>query len=52
LPPPDKINVSKIVDNAELGPFRWGLIVLVSLCLIMDGFDSGDGLRRARATAY
>jgi AAHS family 4-hydroxybenzoate transporter-like MFS transporter len=39
LPALDKINVSKIVDDAELGPFHWGLIVLSSLCLIMDGFD-------------
>lgn len=39
MPAPDRINVSKIVDDAELGPFHWGLIVLTSLCLIMDGFD-------------
>ncbi len=36
---PEKINVSRIVDEAELNPFHWGLIVLSSLCLIMDGFD-------------
>jgi AAHS family 4-hydroxybenzoate transporter-like MFS transporter len=39
LPTPEKINVSKIVDDSELSPFHWGLIVLSSLCLIMDGFD-------------
>jgi len=39
LPAPTKINVSEIVDNSELGAFHWGLIVLSSLCLIMDGFD-------------
>ena len=39
MPAPEKINVSQIVDNSELTPFHWGLIVLSSLCLIMDGFD-------------
>ena len=36
---PNKVNVSQIVDNSELTPFHWSLIVLSSLCLIMDGFD-------------
>lgn len=34
-----KINVSRIVDHSELGPFHWSLIILSTLCLIMDGFD-------------
>lgn len=36
---PEKISVSRIVDNSELNSFHWGLIVLSSLCLIMDGYD-------------
>ncbi|HEV2201128.1 MAG TPA: MFS transporter [Bryobacteraceae bacterium] len=34
-----KINVSQRVYDSELGSFQWGIIVLCSLCLIMDGFD-------------
>jgi MFS transporter, AAHS family, 4-hydroxybenzoate transporter len=36
---PTKVNISQIVDNSEITPFHWSLIVLSSLCLIMDGFD-------------
>ena len=34
-----KINVSQRVLDSELGSFQWGIIVLCTLCLIMDGFD-------------
>lgn len=34
-----KINVSQRVLDSELGSFQWGVIVLCTLCLIMDGFD-------------
>ena len=34
-----KINVSKIIDNAEFGSFHWNLLILCTLCLMMDGFD-------------
>jgi MFS transporter, AAHS family, 4-hydroxybenzoate transporter len=36
---PVKVNVSKVVDNSQLGAYHWGIFLLCGLCLIMDGFD-------------
>src|SRR5579883_1126813 len=34
-----KLNISKIIDDAEFGPFHWKLLALCTLCIVMDGFD-------------
>ena len=36
---PDPVNVSRIIDQSRVNRFHWGIFVLCSLCLIMDGFD-------------
>src|SRR5712692_10629633 len=36
---PATINISDIVDNSKFGSFQLGLLILCSVCLIMDGFD-------------
>lgn len=36
---PTTINVARVVDQSRLGAFQWTIIILCSLCLIMDGFD-------------
>ena len=36
---PASINVSRVIDQSRLGAFQWTILVLCSLCLIMDGFD-------------
>src|SRR5216684_6976243 len=36
---PTTINVARVVDQSKLGAFQWMIIILCSLCLIMDGFD-------------
>jgi len=33
------VNIADIVDNSKMGPFQIGVLVLCSLCLILDGFD-------------
>jgi AAHS family 4-hydroxybenzoate transporter-like MFS transporter len=33
------INIADTVDHSKIGPFQIGMLVLCSLCLIMDGFD-------------
>ena len=33
------VNIAEIVDNSKIGPFQIRMLVLCSLCLIMDGFD-------------
>jgi len=39
LETPTTINVARVVDQSRLGAFQWMIIILCSLCLIMDGFD-------------
>ena len=34
-----KFSVSEAIDNSKLGSFQWGIMVLCTICLIMDGFD-------------
>ncbi|MEQ1887367.1 MAG: MFS transporter, partial [Bryobacteraceae bacterium] len=34
-----KFSVSDAIDNSKLGRFQWGIMVLCTICLIMDGFD-------------
>ena len=34
-----RINVADVIDRSRIGRFQWGLYILCSLCLIMDGFD-------------
>ncbi|MEQ1884507.1 MAG: MFS transporter [Bryobacteraceae bacterium] len=34
-----KFSVSEAIDNSKLGGFQWGIMVLCTICLIMDGFD-------------
>jgi AAHS family 4-hydroxybenzoate transporter-like MFS transporter len=36
---PATINISDLVDNSKFGPFQMRLLILCSMCLIMDGFD-------------
>jgi AAHS family 4-hydroxybenzoate transporter-like MFS transporter len=36
---PAKLNVSDVVDNSRFGAFQSGILILCSVCLIMDGFD-------------
>jgi AAHS family 4-hydroxybenzoate transporter-like MFS transporter len=36
---PTTINVARVVDQSRLGAFQWMIIILCSLCLVMDGFD-------------
>jgi len=33
------VNVSRVIDQSTLGAFQWGIFILCSVCLIMDGFD-------------
>ncbi len=33
------VNVADIIDNSKIGRFQIGMLVLCSLCLIVDGFD-------------
>ena len=37
--PPNKVNITSVIDNSRLGAFQWGVFILCGLCLIMDGFD-------------
>jgi len=34
-----KFSVSEAIDHSKLGGFQWGIMVLCTICLIMDGFD-------------
>ena len=36
---PASINISDLVDNSRFGAFQMRLLILCSMCLIMDGFD-------------
>jgi AAHS family 4-hydroxybenzoate transporter-like MFS transporter len=36
---PATINISDLVDNSRFGAFQMRLLILCSMCLIMDGFD-------------
>jgi len=33
------ININSLIDNHKLGAYQWGIFILCSLSLIMDGFD-------------
>jgi AAHS family 4-hydroxybenzoate transporter-like MFS transporter len=34
-----RVNINSLVDESRMGAWQWGIFVLCSLCLIMDGFD-------------
>src|SRR5580704_7028753 len=36
---PTTINAARVVDQSRLVAFQWMIIILCSLCLVMDGFD-------------
>jgi AAHS family 4-hydroxybenzoate transporter-like MFS transporter len=34
-----QVNISDVIDRSRFGAFQWGILILCSLCVIMDGFD-------------
>jgi len=35
----ERVNVNALIDSSRLGAYQWGIFILCSMCLIMDGFD-------------